>query len=391
MATILEFNDWQLRLLDHNANQQRCEVAAASFDKRNSKQLQFGDMSLKQARVDPQQFSNRYLMAMNAEPLRTSFGQAKNLADLVYHHLNSISHELGDEQTIFAVPGYFSNEQLGLLLGIAQHANINTLGFVDSALLYTHATPSLPEEFEFIDLELHRICATPMVCEDNVLKVLSSRPIEGFGIYSAIDGWMNLAADEFIQHTRFDPLHTGACEQQLQDQVVDWITQGQVQTKITVEHSGNLREVEISQSVLTSKLSQRFENLHLEGKNIVVSPRIQAVPGMADVLREQFAQHGQNVIYATPPNKRFLDDILELSNPAEIVRIQEIPCLQHAGLNQRDTAPTVETSQVTHLLNNHRARPISEFDNVPSNIKPGDRIELDEPYTAIVVETAGKA
>jgi hypothetical protein len=100
---------------------------------------------------------------------------------------------------------------------------------------------------------------------------------------------VNVIADRFVRDTRFDPLHAAATEQQLYNQVYDWVTAGDARTEIAIEidYRDHVRRVELPRSLLEDKAQQRFARLRdaiPDGAPVVLSARSARLPGLKSYL-----------------------------------------------------------------------------------------------------------
>ena len=91
-------------------------------------------------------------------------------------------------------------------------------GFVDLGLAIALGVPA-SADFHVLDIELHRMTISEIHVDGQQRNVQQSTAIDGIGASNITEGWMNVAADEFVQKTRFDPLHAGQSEQQLFEQI----------------------------------------------------------------------------------------------------------------------------------------------------------------------------
>ena len=122
-------------------------------------------------------------------------------------------------------------------------------------------------------------------------NVESCQAIDGLGASHIIEGWLAVIADEFVQRTRFDPLHAGTTEQQVFDQVSAWRQDDTVsERRVRVGTKENQRELEVPQALLDAKLAQRLESIDLTGvEHLAVTPRVQRVPGLVAFLERHVA------------------------------------------------------------------------------------------------------
>ncbi len=396
MPTFVEYNDWQLTVFDPQGRRAYAEIAAAVF---SNGALAFGDTAWQQARSQPQSFNNRYLANLNAEPISGDMGAARNHADLIYHHLRSL--QLPAEQpVVVGIPGYFSNEQLGILMGICQEAGVQVSGFIETALAHTLSCVQIPAAaaalragtFQVLDMEQHRLSLSPVELSELTLRSGQARTADGLGLLSVIDGWMNIIADEFVQKTRFDPTHSGATEQQMLDQVYSWFNGGGIQPRVSIEHNGTLRQIEVSEKDLSDKLGQRLAGLELPaGQTLALTCRAQAVPGLEAYLRDQA---DSVILLDRDAPAQSYQTLAQQINEGQVARIQstvvvapEPPAYNQAPAPSR--AAAADTAAATHLMHNHTAVALSDsrFAALADQVlQPGASIEVDGVvYTAIRV------
>ncbi len=377
MTLLLELNDAELSLYRDGAPIYQQPAVAHVSDAGN----RFGDEALKMTRLLPQQANQQYLSRLNADPLPVAGKQAANHADLVYQHLLEL-RPLVSEELVVAVPGTLTNDQLGVLLGIAQEAGVNIAGFVDTAVLMASAI-ELPANAWVLDLHQNLACLTELDVGDE-LRRRKAEALSGCGFMSCVDGWAQLLADRFVQDTRFDPLHAADTEQQLYDQIHAWSRGRDSGDDFTIEimHNGHVRRAHVNRAALQSKLSQRFRLLAQKlpsSASVVVSPRSTALPGLlgalddldikattmeADALVTGFARHA------------------EMLSKGELRLVTQLP-YEHVV---REVAPAVPGA--THVLLGNRAYPLANNPfGLPSAGKLGDVVTKDDKtYQLIVVE-----
>ena len=381
-----EYNDWQARVFNQSGEILYDDIAAACFvgDK-----LVFGQAGWEHARTHPQQFNAKYLNSLTVDPLNGAFGDAQNQADLIYQHLLNIEFP-ANEPVVVGVPGYFSNDQLGLLLGITEQADINVVAFVDSSLVYASET-QLSEDIQIIDIELQRLVLTDVAVASNTAKVTTCRNLDGFGLASILDGWMNLIADEFVHKTRFDPTHTGACEQQMQNQLTQWLQSGTPTSRLSVSHNNTTREIELELSDVYDKLHKRLANL-TTAKSVALTPRAASVPGLVDLLE------------ARETTVRVLAEALPLAgyqhlskgiSTDEILRIDQVGVTPQTA-NKADSIvhtgdDPASSRRATHLLLGFEAVSISDptlaNTDIPTDLLIGTKVTINgTSYLAIGVD-----
>jgi hypothetical protein len=163
----------------------------------------------------------------------------QNHAEIAYIHLSRIWQTIQQhgEELIVAVPGTYSRDQLGLLLGIAKELSLPMRGFVPQALA---ASPMpCPDRALFhLDIHLHRIVIT-FLNQAQHLTIADSVSIPEKGLAYLYRAWVESIAAEFVRRTRFDPLHQAKFEQELYDRLPDILNQLQKSASIEIEMEGN--------------------------------------------------------------------------------------------------------------------------------------------------------
>jgi len=353
VTAIIEFNDLELSLY---RGEDRL-YSAPGFAVVREGEVLFGEPALRVARMHPQQANQQYLKRMNGDPLLQPVRIAANHADLVYLHLKELAALTGDD-VVLAVPGTVNGEQLGVLLGICQEVGIQVSGFVNAAVAAVTTTP-VPERVLYLDVFLQHVQVSELSVRDEVRHERSFE-VRDCGFSNLLDGWVNLIADRFVQETRFDPLHTADSEQQLYNQVYDWVRGPHHRNEVFIEivHGDQRRTVEIPAADLELKAQQRVDRLldvmPAEG-TLVLSARAARLPGMSNRLRsagrELCLLKADAVALgcaAHLPLLRSADGELKL-----VTRLPHSHGITPAVATQSDRTPT-------HLLCEHIARPLRE-------------------------------
>ncbi|MFU8816493.1 MAG: FHA domain-containing protein [Pseudomonadales bacterium] len=367
MTCILELNDADLTLYRGNEVLYRSPGIAVVL----GKDVFFGEDALRLSRIHPRQTNQQYFTRLNGDPLAIPGERARNHADLVYLHLLAFKPLIDAEggEALLAVPGIWSADQLGVLLGVLQEAGIGVRGFVDSAVAAT-STQEVAREAFFLDVMMQRAVITTLKVDAEVAKAGAQEVLE-CGLNRLLEGWINVVADRFVRETRFDPLHAAATEQQLFDQLYDWIHAGAQGSDLLVEihHQEHTRRVELSRSLLEDKAEQRFRQLSdvlPRGAQVLLSARSARLPGLTRALT---ALHMQAVPLPGDALSRGCVDNLAHIVPADgelrlITRLPHGRAAQAARQPEEPEAPA-ETSQAaaaslpTHLLQGHHAWPLT--------------------------------
>ncbi len=352
MTAILELNDLELTL--HKGSEARYRSPAMAIVRED--ELLFGEPAVRLARIHPQQANQHYFNRMNADPLPQPIRKAANHADLVYLHLMELAEQNPDD-TILAVPGTLTGDQLGVLLGICQEAGINVSGFVNAAVASIATTPT-PDRVTYLDVFLQHMLLSELSINDEI-RHERSLEVRDCGFTNLVDGWMNLIADRFVQETRFDPLHTAASEQQLYNQVYDWVLGAHVRTEVAfqVSHNDQQRRVEVPSSQLEQKATQRIDRLidALPARRpLVLSARATRMPGLTSQLKRagfDLTLLAADAVAAGCNQHMALVRTVD----TELRLISRLP--NTSGVLNNDSA---DQPAPTHLLKDNVARPLAD-------------------------------
>ncbi len=251
------------------------------------------------AHLYPRQVLNRFWDHLNIELLEQSNPFAQNHAEIAFEHFARIWETVKPhgKEMVIAVPGFYTREHLGLILGITQELGIPVKGFVPLALA---AVPQrLPEGLLLhLDLHLHR-CEVTRLERTDQLSRKDSISSEGNGLSSLYRRWVDAIAEEFVRSTRFDPLHQAATEQELYDRLPGILSQIGRTPSLYFEMKGGSK---VYHATLTRdliykngapvfeemrRLVSRFCDRYGEagpGPVLMLSDRIARLPGMKDML-----------------------------------------------------------------------------------------------------------
>ena len=210
----------------------------------NDDRLLTGEEASKNARLLPRWTNNRFWSQLTTNPLANKTDQIRHHADLAFAHLEALWLPVkGDiSDVIFVVPGYYTNENLVLLLGLAKECNLPLSAIVDQSVVVA-SNLQLQGTVLHLDIHLHSITLTKITNSGSLLRQEVKTVIET-GLFTLWDRWANIIGNQFIQTTRFDPMHEAASEQQMFNQLPEWIanlTDGNMNTFVlnvgTTEHS----------------------------------------------------------------------------------------------------------------------------------------------------------
>jgi len=261
--------------------------------------LAVGVAAQQKAQLYPRQILNYFWDRLNTEPLEQPNPFVHNHAEIAFEHFafiwKAVKHY--GKQMVIAVPGFYTPQHLGLILGITRELSISVKGFVPLPLA------ALPERLPpgmllHIDMHLHRFEITCLRRTGQISqqKSLSS---EGNGLYKLYRGWVDAIAEEFVRRTRFDPLHQAATEQELYDRLPDVLTHLSRSSSVDFEMAGGSKvyHVTLTKDVFESKGAPIFEEIrrHIDrfderygkdepGTVLLLTDRVVRLPGMRDIL-----------------------------------------------------------------------------------------------------------
>lgn len=361
-TAIIELNDSGVRLLQAGVSHAESPGYALISDRA----LVLGEPARQQARLHPLQTNNQYWRQLNLDPLRNANALCRHHADLAYNHLKEIQ-QLSDNlrEVIFAIPGHFSREQLSLLLGIVQACDFTAVGMVDSAT--AALAPQVgPGEYLHLDIQLHQTVVT-QVSADQALVRQQVEVIPATGMVALYDAWAQLAASQFIQQTRFDPLHNASTEQELYDQLPEFLNQCQHlgEAKLTV----GKHNISLSSDVLRHQVADIYQRiaqkLQRPDQQIYLSHRWGKLPGFQQCLGELGLQHSillgedslaagchlhERNIRGSGENLNFITSLPVTATPAQ-------PGPQSTSQVQQ---PATKLTLASHLLCGHQAYPTNQ-------------------------------
>lgn len=264
----------------------------------SGKELWVGRQAQASSRLKPRWADNQFWDRLATEPMPRPFPRNLSRADVAHAHLDQIWTQIQGEleaspetaSVLLAVPGTFSVDQLGLLLGIARATGIPVSGMVDAALAAVAPGPTGPRVLH-LEVLLHRWIWTELR-HDGELARRQIEVLKGGGLAKIWDAWARRIAELLVQQTRFDPFHHGRAEQTLYDRLPEWLEtlarEGSV--LVTLESEEKRRSVELDQAsvagVTGDLIAPVVELARLlvgsgEPPVLVLSARASAVPGLA--------------------------------------------------------------------------------------------------------------
>ena len=263
-----------------------------------------GREAASRSRLKPRWTYDRFWEELDTTPLPPPFPRSLRRADLAHAHLEEIweSTRQRADDVVLAIPGCFSHEQLGLVLGIARACGMPVVGMIDSSV----ASSTLTDEESsaspvgvHLDLHLHRTVATRIERDPEVKGKVSRTLVEvddRVGLITLLDAWVTLIAQVFVRTTRFDPLHRGESEQALYLDLPGWLDRLRREDRATfaMEAGGKEHAIEITRDDLVAcarpsyeafaKLAQALQPAGQPAR-LLLSKRMAELPGLEEFLK----------------------------------------------------------------------------------------------------------
>ncbi|MCH2098630.1 MAG: hypothetical protein MK142_09605, partial [Pseudomonadales bacterium] len=248
--------------------------------------------------------------------------------------------------------------------------------------------------FAVIEAQMHGAALTLIERDGDSLQRSSVIDLPALGLAPLREATMNVIADCFVRETRFDPLHDAQTEQRLYDHLDAWLAElarGQ-EAELELQTAAQVHRVNLRPRRIEDKLGPRFDAL-LEalpaGADLLVGPRLAAIPGLMARLREaaRGAVEAFSEAAVTASTLAHEDDIRQDGDALRFVtrlRAGATPTVQASGTERESTpevsphpapvaapqaAPEVSATEadapthddaVTHVLLGHRAWPLSQ-------------------------------
>ena len=287
---ILELNDHGITF----GNAEGIRLISPGFALAQEKSLVLGAQAQARSRLHPNESHSRYWQELSLDPLpagRLPGDRFRHLADLAHAHLNSLAVEAqtSTDSVIVSVPGSFSRQQLGILLGIAKQTPLAIAGLVDSALIAAAGAQTLDasDSTIVVQQQLHQTLFTQVSWHEGVLKVDTSVALPSSGSQNVIDALMQLSTDLFIDQCRFNPQHDAPTEQLLYNALPAWLAADASSGSLMLELSadGAVHNAKLPYESLVASLAPIRQRL-LEQLNAMISRALNAQVVLCSTLSE---------------------------------------------------------------------------------------------------------
>lgn len=353
---VLEINDTGL-LLSDGARVIAESPGFAALE--GNKTLHVGTAARARSRLDPRRAFSRFWYQLDAT-LPAPAGAARTHADLAYAHLQSLTAAAGGDPLILAVPGTLTREQLAILLGLVEAGGLRAEGLVDTAVASATQVETL-ETTLHLDVELHRFVLTVLHGGAEVSRVRIEE-VSKPGLTQVWDALSRVAAQAFVQQTRFDPMHNASTEQTLFDALPGWLALlgGSVNAVLELSAGGRTHRASVSRDDLVKRLTEPFEDIaggiDQHGRprpaTLLLSARAAAIPGLAEHV-----EHATGIVPvrldALAPARGALAQASVIAVPgAGLAHVTRL-----AGIAHR-VDPAAQIGSATHVLIGDRALPV---------------------------------
>jgi len=183
------------------------------------KKMLVGHAARKKAHLSPRFTFDAFWDHLSTEPLPQRLPRVRSHAEMAYLHLERIWNRAkpGVDEVVMAVPAHFDQHCLGIILSIARELSMPLRGFVALAVAAVDRIPPRGDVLH-MDIHQHRLEITHLAIDDRI-RLEDSRWLEEKGLLHLHRRWAEIVAAEFVQTTRFDPLHRAATEQELFDRL----------------------------------------------------------------------------------------------------------------------------------------------------------------------------
>ena len=353
-------------------------VASPGFALPEKSRLAVGAVAERKAHLYPRQILNQFWDQLNTEPLEQPIPFAHNHAEIAYEHFAHIWQRIQQyaAEMVVAVPGFYTRSHLGLILGLTNELGIRVKGFTPLAIA---AVPDqLPQGIWLhLDLHLHRFEITHLQRTDRLSRE-ESVSAEGSGLRPLYRRWVDAVAEEFVRHTRFDPLHQAASEQELYDRLPGVLAQLKQHPSVYFEMTGGSKvyRVPLTRNLFDNAARPVMQEIRrliagfcdrydpgASGRVLLLTDRLARLPGVENLLSEV-----ENCKMIALPDGaaalgalRFYDtlDRQKDDGSAPFLTTRPLP-VQQAPAAEAIRQPPPAQQRATHILYRDLAYPIGE-------------------------------
>lgn len=361
MSAVLELNDQALSLyLDG-----KLLASSPGYVLSLGKQPQFGEQAAAQSRLHPVSTNNEFWNRLSMSPLTRPVANFRHYADMAHAHLLQLGEQAKYEgPVVLAVPGNFNREQLSILSGIVRHSPFNVNAMLDSGVAAAVGSDAQADYLMYLDLQLHQALVTLLKKEGQRLVRQQVLQVQGAGWDAMSNALVQTVNDEFISQCRFNPQHSAQWEQQLFNELPQWLsalTAGAHEIVVVIEtdksnHKASVSAADLRDSIspVLGKLNQQMRQLseiNAAEVPLLISSRSASIPGLVS----HFEQHKQIV-----SGEQLAASCVQLINDLPL-NDSAVPYLTSVSLQavHQTIKNEPEPEPATHLLIDGTAWPLS--------------------------------
>ena len=366
MSLALEINDAGL-VLARDGQVVAEEPGWAMLDGREP---ETGRAALGRARLQPLRAESRYWQELGTAPLPRRQPAASNHAEIAHAQLRALARAAGGGgDTLYAVPPWYTRDQLGVLLGVAQEAGLPAVGLVDAALAAAALEPAPPFTLQ-LEMTLHGAVVTQLE-HAGELRRARYELLPQHGWLALQQAWTDMIAAAFVRRTRYDPLHEAAGEQRLWDGLPGWLAalerDGAVEVQLPAGAATlgvELVHADFAEAArgIYDAVAQVLQRARPAGGplHVCVSDRWTRAPAFMDRL----ATLRDSELRVLPPGAAALgalafEQVLR-RDPARLTLVQRLPVAQARSPTAPGPAARIAPGDVpTHLVHLGRAWPLA--------------------------------
>lgn len=208
-------------------------------------------------------YQDRYWHALSEQVIARGAPPFESAADLAYGQLGKLWQVCspGITQVAYAVPVYWSKEQLALLLGISAELKIPVAALVEIPVAATRR--EYPDsELLHIEMSAHATTLSHMT-QHGAAGIGRSEVFAELGTNAVERSCAEYFARRFLACSRFDPLHSADSEQIVYEQLGSWLEllNRNAEAPLQFHFKGNEFQATVSRAELVQSLQRRMQPL----------------------------------------------------------------------------------------------------------------------------------
>ena len=349
---VLQLNDLDL-LIQTEQGQSYSETGFAQLTNQG---IDTGEKARAKAWLQPQTAYNQYWDQLNQTPLAAKHPHARHHADIAYAQLRHLLESVGaPEKLIIATPGYLSDQQLSLLLGLLKALEVQVMGIIDSAVA---AAIDNPLARVIIEVQRHQTVITEIGHKGDRIEILNQQCVPDLGIAQLHNLVATYVSHQLIDNYRYDPLHSSLAEQHIYDLIPDWLEQLAQHTEIraTIDSPQGELDIIIDREQIGELFSQRLGSL--EAPLLKVSPATIYFSQDAAIIPALVKSFDACSMLDNPPLVNACFKLAEQFSTHQLQRTTAVTSLSAPAEKKSQVQATQAQNPATHLLYKESAYPI---------------------------------